>query len=248
MTGLPGVPTSSFEFLRIPGDTAPPGEPRQFFWGDDFHGNVVYTMQAMRSVLNQNTLNQDYVHREASPVALGDDDLFILIAKGDEPALAELYKRYRVMLYQFISYMVHDAAAAEEVLQDVMLAAWQRAGKFRGASSVKTWLFRVAYNRAATWLSRRKPETYVDVTQIPGNDHALDELMFQRWQAGQIREAVSRLSPKHRAIIELVFFHQLSYEEASEVIARPVGTVKSRMSYALRHLQFLLRTAKPGIE
>jgi RNA polymerase sigma-70 factor (ECF subfamily) len=199
----------------------------------------------MSPTLNQNAVSVDYINREQSSKVDADFALFERIGAGDERALAELYHRYRVILFQFLLRLVQERAAAEEILQDVMLAAWQRAAEFRQASSVKTWLYRVAYYRASTWLRNKKPDTYTDTASMPSDDDALDDLMIQRWQASQVQEALDGLNPHQRTAIELIFYHEFSYRETAEILNCPTGTVKSRVSHALRALQLVLETRFP---
>ncbi len=196
----------------------------------------------MPPVLNQNTVQGDYTHKEGSGLeSLPDAALFGRIGLGEEAALAELYQRYKAALYRFLVNMVDDPGTAEELLQDVFVAAWQRADSFRGASSVKTWLFSVAHKRAATWLTRKRSEVPLDwVGDLPAEEESLPYQAFLSWQQEEIRQALKKLSPKHRAAIDLFFFHELSYKEVAAVVGCPVGTAKSRVSYGLRSLVVLL--------
>jgi RNA polymerase sigma-70 factor (ECF subfamily) len=69
------------------------------------------------------------------------------------------------------------------------------------------------------------------------NDKSVESIALEKWQQEQLINALEQLSPKHRAVIELTFVHNFSYKEIGEILRCPVGTVKSRMSYALQHLR-----------
>jgi RNA polymerase sigma-70 factor, ECF subfamily len=196
----------------------------------------------MPPVLNQNAAQRDYIHTEDTNLgAFSDADLFSRIGKGDETALAELYQRYKSVIFRFLSNLVADNYAAEELLQDVFVAAWQRAGSFRGASSVKTWLFSVAHKRAASWLDRKRTDVPLDwLDDLPADNDPLPYQAFLSWQQDEIQGALKSLSPKHRAAIDLFFYYGLSYQEVASVIGCPLGTAKSRVSYGLRSLYLLL--------
>jgi RNA polymerase sigma-70 factor (ECF subfamily) len=196
----------------------------------------------MAPVLNQNTVQGDYTHKEDTGLESSPDAvLFSRIGSGDESALAELYQRYKAPLFRFLVNLVADTAAAEELLQDVFIAAWQRADSFRGASSVKTWLFSVAHKRAASWLARKRSEVPLDwAGDLHADEEPLPYQAFLSWQQEEIQRALQELSPKHRAAIDLFFFHGLSYKEVAGVVGCPVGTAKSRVSYGLRSLYMLL--------
>ena len=195
----------------------------------------------MPPVLNQSVKKPDYL---VNADTFSDVDLFKKIGAGDETALAELYHRYRIPVFRFALHQTQDEAAAEEVLQDVFLAAWQRAGKFRGKASVKTWLLRVTYYRSATWLSRQKQPAALDSMEVLPSDNPGPEFVaVDNWQSSQVQEAIGRLSPKHRAAVELIFYHELTYKEAARVVGCPTGTMKSRVNQAVAQLSRLLTAA-----
>lgn len=193
----------------------------------------------------------------AAGTELGDDAALVRrVAGGDEHAFALLYRGHGTPLYNYILRLVRDTAVAENVLQDVFVAVWQGAGGFRGGAQVRTWLFRIAHHRAVSWLRRERAAgegpAGDDVERGDAGDgiaaaSAEDDgsgpeaRAMAAWDAGRIRDALDGLSPDHRAVVELVFFHGLSYAEVAEVAGCPVGTVKSRMSWARRYLAGALR-------
>ena len=169
--------------------------------------------------------------------ACSDEDLLGAVARRDERAFDVLYHRYNVPLYNYILRLIHRPPVAEEILQEVFLAVWEGAAGFKGESQVKTWLFRIAHHQAVSWL-RRKREVLThdgelpDVPVPPG----AESQVIAAWQTDKVRAALDKLSPEHRAVLELVFFYEMSYAEIAKVLDCPVGTVKSRMSYARRNL------------
>jgi RNA polymerase sigma-70 factor, ECF subfamily len=176
----------------------------------------------------------------AVAVTTPEIELLRQVAAGDEAAFAELYDLYAPPVYNYLLRLINDPAVAEEIAQDVFLVMWQSAHRFRAEARVKTWLLRIAHHQAVSWLRRTRAVLWPhDEIDIDGSDH-VEEHLAQRWQIAQIRAALARLSPNHRAVIELTFVQGLSYAEIAEVMNCPIGTVKSRMSYALRHLNTLL--------
>ena len=176
---------------------------------------------------------------------LDDQELLIQIRLGDEAAFGELYDRYSSPLYNYLLRLTSEQNSADELLQEVFLGCWRSARRFRGDSTVKTWLFRIAHHKSASWLRKhtnRNPAVSLDETALTADLDALPEqLTIDSWESGQILTAVNQLSPKHRAVIELSFVHQFSYPEIAEILRCPVGTIKSRVSYALRILEGELR-------
>lgn len=188
----------------------------------------------MRSLLNQKIPSSDYIN---AVQALADRELFTHIAAGEEAALDELYKRYRTDVFRFLVHQTGDAEAAEELIQDVFLAAWVGSENFRGEAAVKTWLLRVAYYRAATWVKNLARSKDVALAEsLPAGGVPLDQRIVQSWQTETIRRAMAELSRDHRTAVELIFYHELTYKEAAEVVSCPVGTMKSRVSHALKLL------------
>ena len=170
-----------------------------------------------------------------------DIDLLRQVAAGDEAAFAELYDLYAPSVYGYLLRLLNEPSAAEEILQEVFLAMWRGARRFRAEAQVKTWLLRIAHHQAVSWLRRERTILWSNDELEQDAGDSIEEDLVRSWQMEQVREALTRLSPVHRAVIELTFVHGLSYTEIAQVMNCPLGTVKSRMSYALRRLNDLLR-------
>lgn len=171
-----------------------------------------------------------------------DQQLIESVAHGDELAFVELYSRYKGGLYNYLLRLLNDRSSAEDILQEVFVAVWKGSGRFRAHSSVKTWVFRIAHNQAISW--RRKQKTVIEHKEEisrAGLDADPENDLLKSWKTDQLREALSKLSPTHRAVVELSFVHDLTYNEIAQIMDCPVGTIKSRMSYALRHLDGVLK-------
>lgn len=168
------------------------------------------------------------------------------IARGDQDALQELYAHYSPKLRRYMWHPLQgDMNLIEETIQDVFLAVWRGAGGFRGEAKVTTWLFRIAYHclrqnkRAASrqWHYQLVPfaetddETY---DQNQPNSAAHDDEIIERLA---LHDALGHLSDKHREVLELIFEYGFSLEEVAQILAIPLGTVKSRISYARRALR-----------
>ena len=159
---------------------------------------------------------------------------------GDE--LRELYRRYAGELFGFAASALGDREQAEEVVQDVFAQLWRHAGEYdQSRASVRTWLYAIARNRivdahrrAAARPKRAEEEDSLDsAAEI---DAALDQAVL-RWQ---ITAALARLSPAHREVIRLAHYGGLTMREIADRTGIPLGTVKSRTSYALRSLRLIL--------
>jgi RNA polymerase sigma factor (sigma-70 family) len=159
------------------------------------------------------------------------------IVAGDEGAFEALYRRYQPKLFVFLKRMLGDPAAAEEVADDVLVVLWQDAHRFEGRSKLSTWLFGIAYRKAANVLrSRPRKEIPLD-GPLPGTvPDAASRLELGEW----LEKALGELSADHRMVVELTFVHGLSYQEIAAIADCPVNTVKTRMFHARRRLQTAL--------
>jgi RNA polymerase sigma-70 factor (ECF subfamily) len=172
------------------------------------------------------------------------------MARGEQDALASLYGRHGAALTAYLASLVRDPDLAEEVVQDALLAAWRGAGRFRGDSAVRTWLFAIARRQA---VGRRRRGMVLDTvaddevlaqqaSDLPGPE----AVVLARAELGAVQAAVLRLSPAHREVLHLVFVECLSLQECALVTGVPVGTIKSRLSYARRALTQILARSEEG--
>ncbi|HYN87865.1 MAG TPA: RNA polymerase sigma factor [Ardenticatenaceae bacterium] len=176
-----------------------------------------------------------------------DFDLVRAMAAGDSQALESLYARHGPGLLTYLVAQLGQRAVAEEVLQDVMLAAWNGAAHFRGDSQVRTWLLSIARHRAANARRRRTPgrAPLDEETLVAGDPHPSTSLEQQE-KRGSIRRALTQLSEEQRETLELVFFHELSGDEVALVTGVALGTVKSRLHRAKAALRKLLEREEAG--
>lgn len=171
-----------------------------------------------------------------------DQALMQAMAAGQASALDELYTRYSSAVYGFLRARLDDQSSAEEVLQDVMLAAWRGAGGFRGESKVLTWLLSIARNRAINVQRRNRPTLvpYNDALETPGDDTGPLEHIVKQNERRNVRNMLHALPTAQRDVLTLVFFHHLTETEVANVLDIPVGTVKSRLHRGKTALRRLL--------
>lgn len=175
----------------------------------------------------------------------GDPDIELIraMAEGDTHALDTLYARHGGSILGYLTSYLRDRQLAEEVLQDVMLAAWKSAAKFRGDSKVRTWLLVIARNRAIN--TQRKYSPNMVPLEEDLNAHSADtgplEKVVRKSEHEVLREAIDSLPSAHREILMLVFFQQLTGPEVAEVLGITVGTVKSRLHRAKETLRRIMQ-------
>jgi len=170
-----------------------------------------------------------------------DDPDFALvraIALGDVRAMDKLYTRHGPGLLAYLSSRLGNRQWAEEVLQEVMLAVWQGAVRFRGDSRVLTWLMIIARNRAINAFQRDKSLHDKPLEDETGSISAQSAARLeQNVHLDELRAALSKLPDEQRETLELVFFHGLSNLETAAVLNIPAGTVKSRLFRAKARLR-----------
>jgi RNA polymerase sigma-70 factor (ECF subfamily) len=169
------------------------------------------------------------------------------VATGSRGAFSELYVRYRDKVFNTAYRIVGDYDAARDVAHDVFLKVYVEAAGFRFQSSFSSWIYRIAVNRSldeARRARRRRSQTSLEAlgpqieTGRPADRPDAQAIEHERQQ--RLLETLEDLSPKLRTVITLRYFEGLSYRHIAEIIARPVGTVKSRLRRAHRKLGRLL--------
>ena len=165
------------------------------------------------------------------------------VASGDKRALQEVYDLFGGALFRYLSTLTGDYQVAEEILQDTLVAVWRSAHTFRGGSSAKTWVFGVARRQAHNTLRRRNlPLAGEEMLHAcPDEESGPEESLLFDARREELETGIGQLSPVHREVLALIFFHELSYEETPEVLDIPVGTVKSRLSNAKKSLRARLQ-------
>ncbi|HXF55725.1 MAG TPA: sigma-70 family RNA polymerase sigma factor [Hyphomicrobiaceae bacterium] len=175
----------------------------------------------------------------------GTDDRQLLarIAARDQAALRALLMRHQARVFRFIERMVRNEAVAEELTNEVFLEVWRHAANYEGRSSAATWVLSIAHHRAASALRKRKEETWNEEEAAKIRDASDDpEVSVEKADKGALlRRCMEALSPEHREIIDLVYYHELSIGEISEAIGIPENTVKTRMFYARKRLSEEMR-------
>ncbi len=177
--------------------------------------------------------------------AVDDINLIRRMAASDQSAMNALYARHNVRVFRFLLRLTRIEATAEDLMNEVFLEAWRRAASFEGRSSVSTWLMAIAHHRAVSVL-RKRGEAELDdaMAGMLADEGDTPEVTAQkRSKADVMRACMDRLSPDHRAIIDLVYYHDKSVAEAAEIVGIPENTVKTRMFHARKKLAELMREA-----
>jgi len=170
------------------------------------------------------------------------------ISAGDKHAMQTLFACHNVRVFRFLLRFVADRAAAEDLVSEVFLDVWRQAGRFKGRSKVTTWLLAIARYKALSTLQRRSIEELgEDVAAAIEDPQDNPEVMNQNRQTSEILlNCLTQLSPAHREVIDLVYYHEKSIDQVAEITGIPPNTVKTRMFYARKRIAELM--AAQGID
>ena len=127
---------------------------------------------------------------------------------------------------------------AEDLLSDVFFDVWRQAGRFEGRSAVTTWLLSIARFKALSARRRRTDvelDETIETTVADCADNA-EVALEKKHQGEMLRDALTKLSPEHREIIDLVYYHEKSVDDAANILSIPAATVTTRMFYARKEI------------
>ena len=179
----------------------------------------------------------------ASASDSSDETLVARIAAGDKLAMQVLFARHRTPVYRWLLRFVGNETVAEDLLSDVFFDVWQQAGRFERRSAVTTWLLSIARFKALSARRRRTDavlDETIETTVADTADNA--EVALEKKHQGEVlRGAMSKLSREHREIIDLVYYHEKSVDDAAQILSIPAATVKTRMFYARKKLAELVQ-------
>lgn len=179
---------------------------------------------------------------------LSDETLLLALSHRDTWAMEPLYSRYNHLFYAVAYRIVLNRQIAEELLQDAFVAVWKNAHSYSAqAGSVRSWLLSILYHRAIDYVRsdrRHAAFQHIALEAIEYETYASSlDVWDEAWHAiqrTQLREAISKLSPEQRLVIELAYFQELSHAKIAEYCQVPLGTVKTRLRLAIMHLKNIL--------
>ena len=176
---------------------------------------------------------------DKSTLVVDEYALLQRIVEGDELAFEAFYKHYYPRLFRFILRTTRQPEAVEELIQETLLVVWEKPEHFNFSSKISTWVFGIAYHKALKSISktaRRSNDLDVDeLSETIGDPFAnlAENTETQDW----LNCALDCLSVDQRAVVELTFYHGLSYQDIAKILDCPENTVKTRMFHARKKLQ-----------
>jgi RNA polymerase sigma-70 factor (ECF subfamily) len=180
---------------------------------------------------------------ESDPIQ-SDEELMIQLAAGRQDALGPLHGRYASLIYNMAAQSI-GGAAAEEIVQDVFVAVWRKAGTFDPSrGTFRAWVLRIAHLRVLNELRRRGRRIQVEpdpegvrVASVPEPGPGPPDLAWRTHRRAIVRKAVAALPPPQRQALSLAFLEDLSHEQIADFLGLPLGTTKSRIRAGLHALR-----------
>ncbi len=186
---------------------------------------------------------------------LADEILVERAQAGEAGAFDELVRRHRSRVFAMIRNMIHREADAWDLAQDAFIKAWQALPRFEAKAQFSTWLYRIVHNVVYDWTRKRRPESAGEMNEellqreridpasrtTPAEALRPDVALSNDELRAKIEAALGTLSPEHREVVVLKDVHGLAYKEIAEAVGCSIGTVMSRLHYARKKLQSLLK-------
>jgi RNA polymerase sigma-70 factor (ECF subfamily) len=182
-----------------------------------------------------------------------DLDLVARHRYGDEQAFTEIYQRYATMVYNLSLRLSGSPDEASDLTQEIFLRIFRHLGKFRGRSSLKTWIYRVALNHCRSRLGRRRPAPLPltgpggeTVWEIPDPARSPEDRAVAESESRLVAAALARLPRRFGEAVALRDLEGLTYQEIAEVLHVRIGTVRSRIARGRERLRQILESGERG--
>lgn len=185
---------------------------------------------------------------------------FLLVQKarsGDQKAYAELLGRYRDAIYFMLLKMVNNPSDAEDLTIEAFGKAFKNIGQYTPNFAFSTWLFKIATNNCIDFIRKKRAATISldqsnddpDTATVTIQSDTMDPEahMINSQKVKLLREVVNKLKPRYRTLVELRYFKEYSYEEISQELELPIGTVKAQLFRARELLFNILKTSSSSM-
>ena len=161
---------------------------------------------------------------------------------GDMAAFEMLFRQYERLVYRTAYLITGSKEAAEDVLQEVFVSVWKSRHTYDPAKSkLVTWLHRITVNQCSKKKPGKTPTTVsleekeIDLPEMKRSQP--DDILVSKMEYDRLLKAMATLDTRHRSVVVLRYFNDLSYQEIAEALEIPLGTVKSRLNQSLRYLR-----------
>ncbi len=170
-----------------------------------------------------------------------DEQLVKKAMQGNKQAWLSLIKRYEKPIYNYGMRMTNKNEDALDLMQEVFISVFRNLSSYRNEGSFKSWLFRIAHFRCIEFYRRKKPmQGLEDTPEIESDDLSVAECLHIDQENKQLIQAMQKLPLAQKAVVELKFFGQFTFDEIAQQTGMSVNTAKSRLYGALQKLRTLM--------
>ena len=175
----------------------------------------------------------------AAVITSTETELIIRAQHGERTAFSELVRIHAQGVFRVVYHMCGDALIAEDAAQETFIRAWQNLSSYRPQTSLRNWLYRIAFNAGLDMLRKEKrilPDDIADM-QLADERPGPESMLSNQEQTNLVRRAVLSLPDASRAVLVLREYEGMSYHEIANTLDIPIGTVMSRLNYARKLLK-----------
>ena len=182
-----------------------------------------------------------------------DKELICGVVRGEQEAFSILFQRYRAVVHSHLARIIRDAAAADDLTQEVFLRLWHRAGQWKGQAAFRSWLLRIATNLAFNYLRTVKRRREQPIQLVPSSEEDEEESLVPNWmidastlgpdealerseQHNLLQGLVDQLPEEKQEVFRLIYDANMETREVAAELGIPEGTVKSRIHHARRQI------------
>ena len=210
----------------------------------------------MASYMHTNASTAERQPGFSEPSTTSDEVVFEQVQRDDFDAFDTIVLRYKARLYNCVYRMVHSSEMAEDLVQETFLRVFKSRHSYQATSNFSTWIYTIALNLARSELRKRKRRQFFSINSSPSRssddstnegfdlpDHSFgpEDHLAQSEMGRSIQAAIDQLPVKYRTVIVLRDIQELSYEQISDILECPTGTIKSRVNRGRLRLQEMLR-------
>jgi RNA polymerase sigma-70 factor (ECF subfamily) len=179
-----------------------------------------------------------------------DEDLIFSFQQGEEDAFNEIVNRYKIPLYNFVSRLLGDPMFSEDIVQETFIRVYRNKHRYHRIAKFSTWIYTIASNLAKTELRRRKIKQFFSISSkgneekdydLPDRSHDIEKDVDRSLKQDAVLKEIDNLPSPFKEAVILRDIQDLSYEEISDILDVPLGTVKSRVNRGRARLQKRLR-------
>jgi len=179
---------------------------------------------------------------------LSDEELVGLVRSKDQELYRELVGRYQSKLLRYANYLVHDEAPAADVVQEAFIKAFINLKGFNTKKKFSSWIYRIVHNEAINYLKRSQKITPLSrhqwLERKIKSETDLEKDFLKNQERKRVQKALEKLSINYREPLALFYFEEKSYEEISDILKMPMGTVGTRISRGKKLLGGILENEK----